>query len=76
MPRSLPQARDNYEMHSHDNESGAIDSTFCGYTAYNPRLQASRSVTPFQREQAANPYGVDPIHNSAEPGQASFQYRR
>lgn len=46
LPRSVPQERDSYEMRSHETGSGAINSTFSGYAAYNPRLQASRSVTP------------------------------
>lgn len=75
MPRSLPQERDSYEMRTHSTGSGAINSTFSGYTAYNPRLQASRSVTPFQREQNANLYGFNSTPNAGEPGQASFPYR-
>lgn len=75
IPRSSPPERDSYEMRSHETGSGASNSTVPGYTAYNPRLQASRSVTPFQREQVANLYGVNPSYNAAEPGQASFPYR-
>ena len=51
LPRSIPQERDSYELQSHVAGPGISISTSTGYTAYNPRTQASRSATPFQQRQ-------------------------
>ena len=55
LPRSVPRERDSYELQSHVAGSGMSSPTSKGYTAYNPRLQASRSATPFQQRQYGDP---------------------
>ena len=51
LPRSIPQERDSYELQSHVAGPGISSSTSTGYTAYNPRAQASRSAAPLQQQQ-------------------------
>lgn len=55
LPRSVPQERDSYELQSHVAGPGKSSPTTTGYTAYNPRLQASRNATPFQQRQYGDP---------------------
>ena len=56
LPRSVvPQERDSYELQSHVARPEIKNSTSTGYTAYNPRMQASRSATPFQQRQYGDP---------------------
>ena len=55
LPRSVPQERDSYELQSHVAGPGKSSPTSTGYTAYNPRLQASRNATPFQQRQYGDP---------------------
>lgn len=76
VPRSVPQERNSYEMQSQGAGSRVTSPTATGYTAYNPRLQASRSATPSQRNQSADPYGFNPSRNVAGPGQGPSSYDR
>ncbi|KAL8797761.1 MAG: hypothetical protein Q9195_000113 [Heterodermia aff. obscurata] len=55
LPRSLPQERDSYELQSRVAGPGISSPTSTGYTAYNPRMQASRNATPFQQRQYGDP---------------------
>ena len=57
-PRALPRIvreRDSYEMQSHVAGPRISSQTSTGYTAYNPRMQASRNATPFQQRQYGDP---------------------